>query len=144
MKDAVVDSSIVLKWVLSEQDSELALSLRRYYRFKAPDLLYAECANALWKLSRKDIISPEARSVAMRAIAIDAIEATPSRMVAARALDLAIELDHPVYDCLFAALAERDGCPMITADQTFARKMAGHSIVVTTLAEAAAGVTAKQ
>jgi len=34
-----------------------------------------------------------------------------------RALELAIELDHPIYDCFYLALAERERCPLVTADK---------------------------
>jgi predicted nucleic acid-binding protein len=42
-----------------------------------------------------------------------------------RALELAIALDHPVYDCLYLALAERMGVGMVSADRRFLRAMAG-------------------
>jgi predicted nucleic acid-binding protein len=36
---------------------------------------------------------------------------------------LAIDLDHPAYDCLYLALAIARDCPFVTADERFLRKL---------------------
>ena len=36
-----------------------------------------------------------------------------------RALQLAVSADHPPYDAIFAALAEREGTRVVTYDQRF-------------------------
>lgn len=46
----------------------------------------------------------------------------------AEALDLALELKHPAYDCFYLALAIRQGTVCVTADTRFAdavRRRAG-------------------
>jgi predicted nucleic acid-binding protein len=43
----------------------------------------------------------------------------PMRQLAAAAARLAIELDHPAYDCFYLALALQEQCPVVTADQRF-------------------------
>jgi predicted nucleic acid-binding protein len=40
------------------------------------------------------------------------------------ALDLAVDYRHPVYDCLYLALANELGCKVITADRRFAAAFA--------------------
>lgn len=42
---------------------------------------------------------------------------TSSLIVAAGRL--AIDLDHPVYDCIYLALALQEGYPVVTADRRF-------------------------
>ena len=46
---------------------------------------------------------------------VDVIE--PDRHLQAEALALACHLDHPVYDCLYLALARREAAVLVTADQ---------------------------
>jgi predicted nucleic acid-binding protein len=44
--------------------------------------------------------------------------------VARRASALARELDHPVYDCFYLALAEREDVPLVTGDGRLVGKVA--------------------
>ena len=46
---------------------------------------------------------------------VDRVE--PDRHLQAEALALACHLDHPVYDCLYLALARREAATLITADR---------------------------
>jgi len=46
---------------------------------------------------------------------VDHIE--PDRHLQVEALALACHLDHPVYDCLYLALARREAALLLTADQ---------------------------
>ena len=46
---------------------------------------------------------------------VDVIE--PDRHLQVEALALACHLDHPVYDCLYLALARREAAALLTADQ---------------------------
>ena len=41
------------------------------------------------------------------------------RELAASAARLAIDLEHPVYDCFYLALAVREQYPVVTADRRF-------------------------
>ncbi len=136
MRLAVADTSLALKWVIQEDDSAAALALRKYYRFLAPDLIYAECSNAFWKLVRKGEFSVETIAVAMRAIQADPLEIHSVRPLMSGALRLAIDFDHPAYDCVFLALAAREGCPVITADGSLARKLRTGPVSVMTIDEA--------
>jgi predicted nucleic acid-binding protein len=34
-----------------------------------------------------------------------------------QALQVAIDTDHPIYDCFYIALAQRENAPLITADE---------------------------
>ena len=37
---------------------------------------------------------------------------------------IAIELDHPAYDCVYLALARRRGAPLVTSDQKLVTRLA--------------------
>lgn len=48
--------------------------------------------------------------------------------LAGRATEIAIELNHPIYDCFYLALAERERAPIVSADAKLlgaAKKMKG-------------------
>lgn len=48
-----------------------------------------------------------------------------SEALVSRAFQLSLELAHPAADCVFLALAERDGTTLATSDARFQRKLAG-------------------
>jgi predicted nucleic acid-binding protein len=54
----------------------------------------------------------------------------------AAASELALQLAHPLADCLYLALAERLGVALITADRAFARRAAPRSSLIQILEEA--------
>ena len=54
----VVDASVALKWLLPEDDSDLADALRAE-NLIAPPLWLVEGANALWRNVRNGKISPD-------------------------------------------------------------------------------------
>ena len=64
--------------------------------------------------------------------ATDALRAVPvavpssMRQIAAAAARLAVDLDHPVYDCFYLALAVQEQYPVVTADARFHEKVRGH------------------
>jgi predicted nucleic acid-binding protein len=84
-----------------------------------PDLLIPETLNAFWKLRRAGRSVP---TLSVLLSTLDYVRIVPSRAHAARAAELADRLDHPVYDCLYLALAEAEADVMITTDMTFERK----------------------
>lgn len=118
----VVDTSVVIKWVVSEEDSERAESLVGS-PLVAPDLLRAQLANALWKkvLLRKELTDAQATRALKRASA--ALRLVPSSPLADRALEIALALSHPVYDCFFLALAEELDAPLVTADRRLLQRV---------------------
>lgn len=63
MSRLVVDSSVAIKWFVSEDDSEDALKLRDRHQLVAPDLLVAECVNAFWKMARRGELTAEAAAL---------------------------------------------------------------------------------
>jgi len=114
----VVDASVAVKWVIPEVLSDQAEALRgRADRLLAPDLLLPEAANALWKkLTRREITAGEAAQ-ALDLLMASGLELRPSGPLLGRALALARQLRHPVYDCLYLVLAQAEGATLITADR---------------------------
>lgn len=113
----VVDASVVVKWVVGESGSDRASALRDESDLIAPSQLVSEVGNALWKAVRRRDVAASDAIPALRSVlrAFDAL--VPNEQLHERALALAIELDHPIYDCFYLALAERERAPLISADK---------------------------
>jgi len=113
---AVVDSSVALKWVVQEPDSEQAETLAMV-QLEAPDLLPVECANALCKkVVRIEFQLDEALEslVWLRRAPVRLESSAP---LLGMALELAAELNRPVYDCVYLSLALRSEVPLVTVDR---------------------------
>lgn len=90
----------------------------------APELMLSEVANTLWKLQRADQLDdldPQQLLADARDL-VDRVE--PDRHLQAEALALACHHDHPVYDCLYLALARREAATLISMDRRL-RNLAG-------------------
>lgn len=123
MRSFVIDASIAVKWVVEEEGTPESLALRTHAKLIAPDLLVAECANILWKkVARGELLHDEALIAAALLQQAD-IELYPMRSLLAPAAQLAIELEHPAYDCIYLAFAAERGCPLVTADGRLLRKL---------------------
>ena len=128
MTGHVVDASVVVKWLVTEEFSEDAARLLNSGSAPvAPELVFAEAANALWAMRRRGDIAP-----ADMADAVDALMSAPIAVpflmsrLAADAARLAVDIDHPVYDCFYLVLAVRTGYPVVTADVRFHDKARAH------------------
>ena len=116
MKSFVVDASVGIKWVVNESESSHARKLSTS-NLIAPDLFYPECGNILWKKVRRgDLSQPEATE-RLSALLTVPIEVVSHQNLMDRSIELAFELDHPVYDCLYLSLAIHRSIQMVTADE---------------------------
>ena len=50
-----------------------------------------------------------------------------------RAMQIAMEIEHPVYDCLYLACAERTESELATADRNLVNKVSGSSLTGSSL-----------
>jgi predicted nucleic acid-binding protein len=119
----VIDASVAVKWVVEEDGTPQALLLRREAKLIAPEILVAECAIILWKKVVRQELSREEALLAARLLQASDIELLPMRLLLEPATRMAIELDHPAYDCVYLALAIERDCRFVTADERFLRKL---------------------
>ena len=121
----IVDASVAAKWFVRENLHDQALDLLEHRdRLAAPDLIVSEIANIAWKKCvRGEISSAQARTMTA-AIGHYIPTLHPASKFAERALEIALELNHPVYDCLYLACAESSGT-LITADKKFHETVKG-------------------
>jgi predicted nucleic acid-binding protein len=111
---AVVDASVAIKWLVDEPRSDLAFRLMEA-ELCAPALLLAECGNALWRRVRLGLLGRSQAAERLAALRSAPVKLHADDALTPAALDIALRLDHPIYDCLYLALAEEQ-MPLVTAD----------------------------
>ncbi|MEM0938106.1 MAG: type II toxin-antitoxin system VapC family toxin [Pseudomonadota bacterium] len=123
-----MDASVAVKWLVDEPGSDGALALRNR-RLAAPALLRIEVANTIRTLAARGAVeADEARNLFALFQTAPVMIVDADAALEAEALYLALDLGHPVYDCLYLALADRLDCDMITADRRFASALGGHPL----------------
>jgi predicted nucleic acid-binding protein len=124
----VVDASIVIEWISPEADN-FSPALRLFKRLAAegnellaPRLLLEEVSNALVSgIRRKRWTGAAAHALLLQL----PIRFGDDRRDLVRAWDLARRYDnHPMYDMIYVALAERNDSELITADEGLRRRLA--------------------
>ena len=126
MTHLVVDASVAAKWVLPEEDTDAAERLLRpEYRLLAPDLIYAEFGNIIWKHNSRGLLDMDKAAARVQRFLTAPLQVYPSKPFLLQAVDLAIQTRRTVYDCLYVALAIREGCQMVTADRRLVNALAG-------------------
>jgi len=125
----VIDASLMVKLFRDEIGSDQAeqLFVDNAGKLCAPDLLAVEVAAAL--VRNANMVKP-ARPVMELALAeftqmlrdgiIPTLRTSDDQLV--HAANLALELGHPLKDCIYLALAIDLGCELITCDAKFASK----------------------
>lgn len=119
----LVDTSVAVKWIAGEADSEAAARLYTEQLF-APELMLAELAHVLSKKVRGGELAAE-QAIAGYAETEQRLEFISLRGAEMRALEIALELHVGAYDSFFLLLAEIAGTPLITADERLVRACAG-------------------
>jgi predicted nucleic acid-binding protein len=120
----VIDASVVVKWFLPEPSRQAALRLLRHYqeesiKLLAPALVLLEVTNVLCKRVRRGEMSAARADEAYRLLKINAPILVDDQDLMDEALTLAFAIGQAIYDCLYLAIALRQGCDMITADGKF-------------------------
>lgn len=122
MKDLILDSSVVAKWILPEPDSSDALELVSEVlglgqRLVTLDLAYPETANAIWKWHRQGLGSLADAEQCLDSLLHAPLHVEPAIRFVASAFQIATKHDRAVYDALFVAAARGLSLPGITADE---------------------------
>jgi predicted nucleic acid-binding protein len=114
----VVDASVAVKWFVPEElSTEARRLLAADYELVAPDLLWAELGNALWKKHRRRELDEGTAGRLLRDFSRVPIECHAAERWAAAALELAIRHGVTVHDALYLALAAGNECCLVTADR---------------------------
>ena len=123
---AVLDASIAVRWFIPEVGTDRVVELMQSCdKWIAPRLIVTEFASAM----RRKVVAGEVRAE----FAVDALDTLRTTIaeglldlafdetLVSSALTLALTLLHKIPDCMYLALAEREGIALATADVTLAR-----------------------
>jgi predicted nucleic acid-binding protein len=100
----------------------------------APDVFPVEVAHALTKAERRGFIPLADSTVRLNDVLITVPALHSYIPLLSRAIELSSRARIGVYDCLYVALAEHEGCELITADARLVKALPGYPIVdLTTL-----------
>jgi len=117
-KRYVVDASVAAKWYFQEEHSERADALLEGdNEILAPGLLIVEIAALVWKRAHRGEISEVVADRIVAALREVPLEIRPTAELVTAALPLAVHGGLTLYDALYAALAMKSGCPLVTADR---------------------------
>ncbi len=120
----IFDASIVFSMLIEEEKSELAASLySNANEILVLDFLHIEISNALTSAVRqRRIITATASKAQMMLGSLLPITSYASTYLDA-AFALALQINHPVYDCLYAVAARENSATLVTCDARFAAKL---------------------
>jgi len=119
----IVDASVAFKWIFIEEGSDRAAAFLGRDDVRAPTLLLAEVGNALWKKGLRGELGDRGAYAAQLGIVASLVTIVDDADVMPRALDMALALEHPIYDCIYLAVAERDDDRLVSADTRFLCKV---------------------
>jgi predicted nucleic acid-binding protein len=118
----VLDASVALRVVLPSALTPKAIQLRDEFERSVHELIAlsifsGEIASALTKAECQKLIAVGDAQIHFANLIAWAPALTPYESLTGRAIDLSSKTRCGFYDCLYIALAEREGCEMVTADE---------------------------
>jgi len=114
----IIDTSVALKWFITEADSDLADRLLSRSDLKAPAVLKIEIGYVLTKrLRQRTLTLGQARDI-WRDLP-GSILLTEDGALLDAAFELSLALGSAFCDCVYLAQAVRDDDVVVTADQRF-------------------------
>ncbi len=120
----VLDASLVFPLLVEEEKSLIAQEIyANSTEHLVLDFLHIEISNALASAIRQRRITVAHASKAQ----IELGSLLPITAAASQYLDaafaLALKINHSVYDCLYAVVAQANGATLVTCDAKFAAKL---------------------
>jgi predicted nucleic acid-binding protein len=135
----VLDSSVAFKWLVLEKDTAKALRLRDDYRNQviellAPDIFPVETVHSLTRAQRLGRVTSQQGVSLFQDFLRHLPRMHPCLPLLPRAYALSSQARIGVYDCVYVALAEREGCEFITADDKLVKNLQGQFPFIVPLA----------
>src|SRR5713226_2315283 len=124
----VLDSSVAFKTLVAETESAKAQELCDDYRkgiheLLAPEVFPVEIAHAITRAERQGRITPAQGARLLTDVLNRLPQLHSSLPLLPRAYAISSAARIGVYDCLYVALAEREGCELVTADDKLVKNL---------------------
>jgi predicted nucleic acid-binding protein len=117
----VLDASAALHVVMRLPTAEPVIErLEQATLVLVPQLYFSETANALWKYVSSGQLSSEQAIERYQEVCLLPDQAISDQTLALEALNLASSHNHPVYDMIYAVLARRNACGVLSRDNRLA------------------------
>jgi predicted nucleic acid-binding protein len=125
VSEIVIDANVAAALLLDLAYSTTARhAVRGAERIIAPDIVVPEFTNALWKLVASARLTESFAHQALTGLEALVSDLVAGQTIAHEAFRIAIELQHPVYDCFYLALTLGRDAPFLTADRRLAVRVA--------------------
>ena len=117
----VIDSSVAIKWFIAQDYSLEANKILDAYQSQqitliAPDLIYAEIGNIVWKIQRFQGLTNHEAEMILDLFQQIQLKIFPADELLKDAYQFAVNYQRTVYDSLYVVLSIRENCKFITAD----------------------------
>ncbi len=128
----ILDSNVALKIVLPEPDVDTAIRLfddfyAGIHELLAPSVFPVEIAHALTRAERQGRVTDP--WLLWQIVMGDCPQLCDTSPLMQRAIEISSSARIGVYDCLYVALAEHEGCNLVTADEKLMKNLPGFPIV---------------
>jgi predicted nucleic acid-binding protein len=123
---SVLDASIAVRWIVPETGSEAAQDLiEQVIGWIAPRLLVTEVGSALRRKVTAALLDVDSAVQAFelfgQIVKGGGVRFAEDESFVIDALRISLALGHKLPDCLYVALAEREGAPLATANRAVAQ-----------------------
>ncbi|MHC5537026.1 type II toxin-antitoxin system VapC family toxin [Singulisphaera rosea] len=124
----ILDSCVGLKCLLKEDDSDRANRVRDDFiagkhDLIAPDIFPIEVVHSLTRAERQLRITPVEGASHLKTMFATLPALHPYLLLLPRAYQISSQSRQGVYDCRYVALAEREGCDLLAADDKLIRNL---------------------
>jgi predicted nucleic acid-binding protein len=112
----VVDANIAFKWLWPEKDSASAAKLLDGRLLAAPEFIMTELTNIFWLKVNAKAIKIEDAQDRLREFRAGPVKLLPDYTILDRAFEIAAEIQHSIYDCMYLSLLDSVGAILVTDD----------------------------
>jgi predicted nucleic acid-binding protein len=133
MSDYIIDASVAAKWFFPEEHSELCRNLLSADgKLIAPELIWSEVGNIIWKRFRRGEITSEEASQLANDFSQMPIETGSTHELLMPAVEIALATGITVYDAMYVSAAMKWESKLVTADEKLVTLLAGTSLELVT------------